>query len=185
MTALALLAALPWSGILAMGVAVIGLVLVAGLVAGQFRRGVVQELRESLSTANTELDIERRRGDRLEEAVRGLERRLGTLEAENRVLRETLQTGIRLAPEFQAIISEQLRDHERRSEAMVRAAEEHSKDVARETAAQVITAAETQAGKMVEALEKAMAAFESRKLAALEAAMVNLETRLLDDLSKR
>lgn len=49
-----------------MGAAAAGLVLAAGLVAGQFRRGVVEELRSSLRTAKDEIDIQRERGDRLD-----------------------------------------------------------------------------------------------------------------------
>ena len=115
---------------------VLGLSLVAGLLAGQFRRGVVGELRESLTTANTELDIERKRGDRLEALlarttkefegrVSSLEARLANMETENRVLRETLQTGIRLAPEFTSTMTELLAKHEERSMQMI----EHNADV--------------------------------------------------------
>lgn len=163
MLALALLAATPIATVVAMVVGVIGLVLAAGTVAGQFRRGVVSELRDSLSTANTELDIERKRSDRLEEVVRDLERRLGALEAENRVLRETLQTGIRLAPEFQAIIAAQLADHEKRSEVMLREAETRAAEVA---------------DKVTMTLEAALAAFEQRKIDELHTSLAASEARL-------
>lgn len=96
-------------------VGVLGIIALVGLVMGQFRRGVVTELRASLNTANTELDIERKRSDRLEDAVKNLETRLAALEAENRVLRETLQTGLRLAPEFKDTMVDLLRVHEEKS----------------------------------------------------------------------
>lgn len=163
MVALDLLAALPWSGILAMGVAVVGILLTAGAIAGQFRRGVVGELRDSLSTANTELDIERKRSDRLEEAVREMARRLGALEAENKVLRETLQTGLRLAPEFQAIIAAQLAEHEKRSEALLLGAEARAAEVAFKAAA---------------GIQESLARFEQLKIDALHKSLGETETRL-------
>lgn len=98
---------------------VFGLILVAGLAAGQFRKGVVGELRNSLSTANTELDIERKRGDRLETAVNNLSARMAVLETENRILRETLQTGLRLAPEFKESMVAMLREHEEKSRDLI------------------------------------------------------------------
>jgi len=107
--------------------AVLTLVLLAGLLAGQFRKGVVQELRDSLETANTEIEIERKRADRLDRdvkqavlATRALESRIAALETENRVLRETLQTGLRLAPEFKDTMLTLLREHEDRSKVLIR-----------------------------------------------------------------
>lgn len=105
---------------------VFALLLVAGLLAGQFRRGVVQELRDSLETANTEIGIERARADRLERtlqdnnvAIHRLEERIQRLEGENRILRETLQTGLKLAPEFKETMLDLLRVHEEKSQVML------------------------------------------------------------------
>lgn len=95
------------------------LLLVVGLVAGQFRRGVVQELRDSLKTAADEIALQRERGDRLEKTVADMQARLAAMETENRILRETLQTGLRLAPEFKDAMAELLKRHEERSEAML------------------------------------------------------------------
>lgn len=97
MLALALLAAVPWTGILAMGAAVIGIVLAAGAIAGQFRRGVVGELRDSLSTAKTEIDIERSRSDRLEQEAKDLRREVVALRAEVATLRSVLTDDRKLA----------------------------------------------------------------------------------------
>jgi hypothetical protein len=65
----------------------VGLILLAGLLAGQFRRGVVQELRESLATANTEITIERGRSDRLEAEAEKLRLEVEKLRIEVTALR--------------------------------------------------------------------------------------------------
>lgn len=120
-----------------------GLVLLAGLLAGQFRRGVVQELRDALATAKTEIDIERGRSDRLEtelkenrEQLGEVEKRLIAIEAENRTLRETLSSGIKLAPEFQHLVEVEFRHHEDRSTKMVRGLMQEQLREIRELAAQ-------------------------------------------------
>jgi len=108
----------------------LGLIFLTGLVAGQFRRSVISELRDSLTTANTEIDIERKRSDRLEADLKTacdelhtlsqkMETRVSILEAENAVLRETLRTGIELAPAFKEVMAEMLKIHEERSLAML------------------------------------------------------------------
>lgn len=120
--------------------ALAGLVLLAGLLAGQARKGIVQELRESLKTAKDEMDISRGRADRLEDeskrdhdALAAMDIRLSTLEAENRILRETLQTGIRLAPEFQQLIVNQ---------------QTHVDEIARDLADKVVSTAASLASKV-------------------------------------
>ncbi len=64
-----MLAASSISTVVLVIVGIAGLILLAGLLAGQFRRGVVQELRETLTTAKSEIDIERSRSDRLEKEL--------------------------------------------------------------------------------------------------------------------
>ena len=135
---------------------VLGLSLIAGLLAGQFRRGVVGELRESLGTANTELDIERKRGDRLEAKVQSLSDRLTRMETENRVLRETLQTGIRLAPEFTTTMTKLLQAHEERSMRMI----DHNAEV---VAAKVSDAHEARVREWNARFDKLEAALEGGK----------------------
>lgn len=68
----------------------VALVLLAGLVAGQFRRGVVEELRQSLHTANTEIEIERKRSDRLEAEAQALRAEVIALRTEVETLRSVL-----------------------------------------------------------------------------------------------
>lgn len=108
------------------GVVLGGLGYAAGVFLSSRRRGVS----DALSTALDEVAAMRLRADRLAEEVANLRKkhddelgqmreRLTMLESENRVLRETLQTGIKLAPEFQQVIVEQLRLHEERSETLV------------------------------------------------------------------
>jgi chromosome segregation ATPase len=65
-----MLAGVPFYPVAGATAAIAGLVLLAGLVAGQFRRGVVEELRAALNTAKDEIEIERGRGDRLESEMR-------------------------------------------------------------------------------------------------------------------
>lgn len=67
--------------VLTAAVALLALILVAGVVFGQFRRGVVTELREALETARNEIEIERGRADRLERTVERLEEKVHELEA--------------------------------------------------------------------------------------------------------
>lgn len=69
---------------------ILGLVLIAGLVAGQFRRGVIEELRATLSTAKSEIDIERARSDRHEREAEALRQEVAALRAEVRTLRSVL-----------------------------------------------------------------------------------------------
>lgn len=72
---------------------VVGLVLLAGILAGQFRRGVVEELRQTLATAKTEIDIERARSDRLEREAQKLREEVAALRAEVKTLRSVLTDG--------------------------------------------------------------------------------------------
>lgn len=74
-------------------VVVAALVLMAGAVAGQFRRGVVSELRASLDTASSEIEIQRQRGDRLELEMSRLSAENAGLHAEIKTLRDVLVTG--------------------------------------------------------------------------------------------
>lgn len=66
---------------LIIGGAVLGLILMAGILAGQFRRGVVSELRDALESARTEIELANGRADRLEKQVQFMEQRLHELEA--------------------------------------------------------------------------------------------------------
>ena len=74
-----------------------GLFVAAGALFGQFRRGVVKELRDSLDTARTEIGIERDRANRIEHEMRALEAANAALAAEVKTLRELLVGGDHLA----------------------------------------------------------------------------------------
>ena len=76
------------SSILAIITAAVGLVLLSGVIAGQFRRGVVSELRDALQSANNEIQIERGRGDRIEKEAKEQKERF---EKETRDLRDQVQ----------------------------------------------------------------------------------------------
>lgn len=80
----------PGLTILGAATAVLAIVLLAGLVAGQFRRGVVDELRATLATAKTEIDVERLRSDRLEREAGALRTQVAGLVAEVATLRSVL-----------------------------------------------------------------------------------------------
>ncbi len=69
-----------------------------GILLGQFRKGVVSELRESLETAQTEIAINRGIVNRLEVDMKKMEGRCEHLEAENRALRTAVETGAALVP---------------------------------------------------------------------------------------
>jgi hypothetical protein len=71
------------TGVTVLGIigAVLALILLAGLVAGQFRRGVVSELREALASAQVEIDLANGRADRLEASLKFMEQRIHELEA--------------------------------------------------------------------------------------------------------
>lgn len=71
----------------------VGLILLAGILAGQFRRGVVEELRQTLATAKVEIDIERSRSDRLEREAQKLRQEVAALRAEVATLRSVLGDG--------------------------------------------------------------------------------------------
>lgn len=83
--------------ILLAGVAVLAVVLIAGLLAGQFRRGVVDELRATISTANSEIEIERGRSDRLEREAAMLRAEVGALRTEVATLRSVMLDDRKLA----------------------------------------------------------------------------------------
>ena len=70
----------------------------AGVMFGQFRRGVVTELRESLGTAQVELGIHKEIVDRLQRTLDLMEERLKALENENKQLHATLEVGTALIP---------------------------------------------------------------------------------------
>lgn len=90
-------------------VSMVALVLVAGLLAGQFRRGVVEELRGSLSTANDEIAIERGRSDRLEREAQALRLEVRALRAEVQTLRTVLVDERKIA---QTVAEALKQDHE-------------------------------------------------------------------------
>lgn len=118
------------SGFIAL-VTAVGLVLSGvGYSLGVFLSSRRKGVADSLETALNEVTAMRLRADRLaeelanlrkqhDEELTALRRRMAILEAENNTLRETLQTGIRLAPEFEKLVAEQLARHEERSEAML------------------------------------------------------------------
>jgi hypothetical protein len=78
--------------------AILGILMVAGLIAGQARRGVISELRASLATANEQIALERQRGDRLERLMEAQRRELETLGAEHALVRDLLRGGGHLQP---------------------------------------------------------------------------------------
>lgn len=94
----------------------LGLVLLAGLVAGQFRRGVVDELRATLQTAKTEIDVERSRSDRLEREAQALRSEVAALRAEVKTLRSVLTDGQQLAAQVAETLA---RQNDQRSNRMV------------------------------------------------------------------
>lgn len=79
-------------------IAMVGGVLALGIILGQFRRGVVAELRASLGTAQVEIGIHKDIVERLQGALDKLEKRLAALEEENRQLHATLEVGTALIP---------------------------------------------------------------------------------------
>lgn len=83
--------------ILIAAAAVLGVVLIAGLLAGQFRRGVVEELRATISTANNEIEIERSRSDRLEREAQHLRMEVEGLRKEVATLRSVMLDDRKLA----------------------------------------------------------------------------------------
>lgn len=102
--------------ILTGGAIVVGLVLLAGILAGQFRRGVVDELRATLATAKTEIEIERTRSDRLEREANTLRTEVAGLRAEVKTLRSVLTDEHKVAK----TVAEALRlEDERRAQAII------------------------------------------------------------------
>lgn len=83
---------------------VFGLVLGAGLLAGQFRRGVVKELRNALESALTEIKIQRERGDRQDEDLKSLTVEVAGLRKENEILRSVLISG----EHFREVVAEEI-----------------------------------------------------------------------------
>lgn len=83
---------------------VLGLVLLAGLLAGQFRRGVVSELRDALEAAKNENEILSSRADRLETDMKELSRKVDALHTENAALQAAIASGATLAPQITAVI---------------------------------------------------------------------------------
>lgn len=95
---------------------VVALLLIGAGLAAQYRRGVVKELRESLKTASTEIEIHRGIVDRLESKIDALDARCTALEVENKSLRGILATGTHLAPVIEVQLTEiisLLKEHER------------------------------------------------------------------------
>ena len=78
-------------------IVIASLVLAGGVLFGQFRRGIVRELRDSLDTARTEIGIERDRANRIEAEMRKLEAANAALTAEVKTLRELLVGGEHLS----------------------------------------------------------------------------------------
>jgi uncharacterized coiled-coil DUF342 family protein len=81
---------------------VVGLVLLAGILAGQFRRGVVEELRSTLETAKNEIEIERGRSDRLEREAMSLRNEVSGLRSEVATLRSVMLDDRKLAKSIAA-----------------------------------------------------------------------------------
>lgn len=69
----------------------------SGLLAGQFRRGVVEELRATVATANAEIEIERGRSDRLEREAQALRIEVEGLRTEVATLRSVMMDDRRVA----------------------------------------------------------------------------------------
>ncbi len=86
-----------WYGLGALG-CIAGGAATTGIVLGQLRRGVIEELRESLRTAQVEIDINRSIVSRLDEAMKKIEGRCEHLETENKNLRTAVETGAALVP---------------------------------------------------------------------------------------
>lgn len=132
--------AFPFAPVLTGVVAVLGLVLLAGLVAGQFRRGVVDELRQTLITAKSEIDIERSRSDRLEREAAQLRTEVAGLRAEVKTLRSVLTDDRKLAQ----TVAEALRaEDERRADYLV----DELKEAMGQHAARIIEALDSRLGK--------------------------------------
>ncbi|MFL5736746.1 MAG: hypothetical protein ACJ76P_05345 [Actinomycetota bacterium] len=87
--------------------AVFALLLVIGAIAGQFRRGVVSELREALATASNEIGVERGRADRLEREAGQLRQELAAIRAEVQTLRSVLRDDHTIAKRVASELSEQ------------------------------------------------------------------------------
>ena len=86
-------------------VVIAGLVLAGGVLFGQFRRGIVRELRDSLDTARTEIGIERDRANRIEAEMRKLESANAALSAEVKTLRELLVGGDHISVALSDVIN--------------------------------------------------------------------------------
>jgi len=86
---------------------ILGIVLLAGLVAGQFRKGVVTELRDSLATAKTENDLLSGRIDRMEADIKNLVEKVAKLHVENGVLRSALTE----SSHVREVVAEELAKH--------------------------------------------------------------------------
>lgn len=94
------------AGILLVAVTVLGVILIAGLLAGQFRRGVVEELRATITTANTEIEIERGRSDRLEREALSLRVEVEGLRKEVATLRSVMIDDRKLARSIASELAE-------------------------------------------------------------------------------
>lgn len=90
------------------GAALFGVIVAAGVIIGvgilQLRRGALTELRDTIATANAEIDLQKSRGDRLEGEVRELKGELEHARAELESLRDLLRAGETLAPYMENIV---------------------------------------------------------------------------------
>ena len=123
------------SALLGLLLLLLGAFMTTGAIVGQFRRGVIDELRASLATAQSEIEIQRGRGDRLETAMSALNEKLAATTAENQLLSLQLKTGMRLAPEFQQILTAQMDEYQRRMEGVLKAGWDHRDHQEREALA--------------------------------------------------
>jgi hypothetical protein len=82
---------------------VLAIALVAGLLAGQFRRGVVQELRASLDTAAGEIAIERGRADRLEGVITKMQAEITILQNRIALLQDFNKMAATVAAELSLV----------------------------------------------------------------------------------
>lgn len=93
-----------WEVILAIFGSVLGIAGGVGMVVGQLRRGVVEELRAALASAKDEIDIERGRSDRLDAECERLRTEVVALRVEVEALRKVRIDEIGLATRLAALL---------------------------------------------------------------------------------
>ena len=86
---------------------ILGLAGMAGFVFAQLRKGVIQELRETIATANTEIQIQRGRSDRLEKDLKDLELKFTEITTENRTYYKVITSGEALSPKLEVLLNKQ------------------------------------------------------------------------------